>query len=175
MKIARKSMLALAAAAISASFAMTQEVHTDYDKKADFSQYHTYIWARQPKMSNPLAAQRVVEDVNAQLNAKGWTLVTENADVAIVANGAIKDQETLETFYNGFPGWRWYWWDTTATTTVEHYTVGTLVVDLFDVKSKQAIFRGTATGTLSEKPQKNDEKLDKAVEKMFKEFPPKAR
>jgi uncharacterized protein with gpF-like domain len=126
-------------------------------------------------MSNPLAAQRVVEDVNGQLNAKGWTLVTENADVAIMANGAIKDQETLETFYNWFPGWRWYWWDTTATTTVEHYSVGTLVVDLFDAKTKQAIFRGTATGTLSEKPQKNDEKLDKAVEKMFKEFPPKAR
>ena len=49
------------------------------------------------------------------------------------------------------------------------------MVDLFDAKSKQAIFRGTATDTLSDKPQKNDEKLDKAVEKMFKEFPPKGR
>lgn len=94
-------------------------------------------------------------------------MVTENADVAITANGATKDQQSLETFYAGFPGWRWSW-DTTAATTVEHYTVGTLVVTLVDARSKQAIFRGTSSDTLSDKPEKNEEKLSKAVEKIFK-------
>ena len=52
-------------------------------------------------------AQRVMEDVNSHLTAKGWQLVTENADVTVVANGATKDQQTLDTFYTGFPGWPW--------------------------------------------------------------------
>jgi hypothetical protein len=47
------------------------------------------------------------------------------------------------------------------------------VVDLFDTRSKQLVWRGVATDTLSEKPDKNVKKLNKAVEKLFKNFPPK--
>jgi len=60
----------------------------------------------------------------------------------------------------------------TAQTTVSEYTVGTLVVDIFDAKSKQLVFRGTATDELSDKPEKNVKKVEKAAEKMFKNFPP---
>jgi len=34
------------------------------------------------------------------------------------------------------------------------------------------IWRGSATATLSDKPEKDTKKLDKAVEKLFKDFPP---
>ena len=50
--------------------------------------------------------------------------------------------------------------------------VGTLVVDIFDAKSKSLIFRGTASDEISEKLEKNQKKLAKASEKMFKDFPP---
>ena len=49
---------------------------------------------------------------------------------------------------------------------------GTLVVDIFNAKSKALMFRGTATDELSDKPEKNQKKLAKASDKMFKEFPP---
>jgi Domain of unknown function (DUF4136) len=152
-----------------------QKVEKDYDRHANFSQYHTFMWLRAPKMHDPLMAQRVVEAVNAQLTAKGWQQVSEGADVGIVANGATQQQQTLDTFYNDFPGWRWRWGVADATTTVTTYTVGTLVVDLFDAKTKQAIFRATASDTLSDKPEKNADKLNKAVERMFRDFPPEER
>jgi hypothetical protein len=44
---------------------------------------------------------------------------------------------------------------------------------MFDANTKHLIWRGTATDTLSGKPDKNTGKLDKAVEKMFSHFPPK--
>jgi hypothetical protein len=157
-----------------ASTAAAQKVDTDFDHHADFSRYRTYMWLRQPMLNDPLANQRVVDDVNRQLQAKGWQMVTQNADVGVVANGATQQKQTLNTFYDGFPGWRWSWAGGDTTTTVENYTVGTLVVDLFDSHSKQAIFRGTATDTLSQKQEKNDEKIDKAIEKMFDKFPPRA-
>ena len=60
----------------------------------------------------------------------------------------------------------------TSSTTVSEYTVGTLVVDIFNAKSKQLLFRGTASDELSDKPEKNQKKLAKASDKMFKDFPP---
>ena len=60
----------------------------------------------------------------------------------------------------------------TATTTVDEYTVGTLVVDIFNAKTKQLVYRGTASDELSNKPEKNAKKLAKASDKLFKDFPP---
>ena len=41
-----------------------------------------------------------------------------------------------------------------------------------DVKDKAFIWRGTASDTLSDDPEKNQKKLDKALAKMLKKFPP---
>lgn len=57
-----------------------------------------------------------------------------------------------------------------ATTTTETYKVGTLVVDLFDTKTKKLVWRGSARGALSNSSSKNIRILDKSVEKMFKQF-----
>ena len=61
-----------------------------------------------------------------------------------------------------------------ATTTVDKIPVGTLVVDLYDTNSAQLVWRGEAQDQLSEKPDKDTRKLNKAVEKMFEKFPPHA-
>jgi hypothetical protein len=50
--------------------------------------------------------------------------------------------------------------------------VGTVVVDLFDTKTKQLIWRGASSDTLSNNSDKNIKNLDKGVDKMFKHFPP---
>jgi len=59
-----------------------------------------------------------------------------------------------------------------ATTTESEYMVGTLVVDIFDAKTKNLLFRGIAQDEISDKPEKNIKKIDKAANKMFKDFPP---
>jgi hypothetical protein len=116
----------------------------------------------------------VIDDVNAALTAKGLRLVTENSDLCIAAHAATQQKRTLNTFYDGFGGgWRWGGRFGSATTTVDTYTVGTLVVDIFDSKTKDAIWRGTSSKTLSGDP-KNAGNLNKAVAKMFKDFPPSA-
>ncbi len=53
--------------------------------------------------------------------------------------------------------------------------MGTLVVDMFDAKTKNLVFRGIAEDELSDNPEKNKKKLEKASTKMFKEFPPMAK
>ena len=58
------------------------------------------------------------------------------------------------------------------TTVVSEYAVGTLVVDMFDAKNKNLVFRGTAEDEISDNPEKNAKRLEKASTKMFKNFPP---
>jgi hypothetical protein len=156
-----------------ASGALAQKVTTDYARDADFGGYKTFMWIKEPKMSNPLMRQRVVDDVNAALMAKGLTAATADADIAIAAHGATQEERTLNTFYDGFGGgWRWGGGPGFATTTTSTYEVGTLVVDIFDAKTKETIWRGTSTKTLSDNPEKNAANLKKAVTKMFEKFPP---
>jgi hypothetical protein len=62
--------------------------------------------------------------------------------------------------------------DGMATTTVENTPVGTLMVDIFDGQTKKLVWRGSSSETITDNPEKNEKKLAKAVEDMFKKFPP---
>jgi len=161
-------------AMVIATAAFAQKVTTDHAKDANFGAYKTFMWIKEPKTTNPMAKQRIVDDVNAALTAKGLTLVTSDADIAIAAHAATREEHTLQTFYDGFDGgWRWRggFGPATATTTINSYEVGTLVVDLFDASTRETVWRGTATKTLSDKPEKNARSLNEAIDKMFRAYP----
>ena len=156
--------------------AFAQHVKTDFDHHANFSQYKTYSW-QEIKPANSLWDARIKNAVDAQLAAKGWTQVDSGGDVAIVAIKTTHKQRTLQTFYDGFGGgWGWRRFGGggfgESTTTEQDYKEGTLVVDLYDAKTKQLVWRGSAENTLSDKADKNERNLDKGVAKMFKAFPP---
>ncbi len=153
------------------AFVLLAEVSTDYDHKADFGRYHTYSWIS-AKAGDSLWADRIMGAVDSQLAAKGWTRVESGGDAAVAAFGRVTERDTLETFYNGFPGWRWRGWGGGTTTTVIPERVGMLTVDVFDGRTRHLIWRGTASDTLSSKPEKNDKRLEHSAEEMFKHFPP---
>ncbi|MGA9963566.1 MAG: DUF4136 domain-containing protein [Terriglobales bacterium] len=156
--------------------ALAQHVQTDFDHQANFSQYKTYSW-QEIKPANSLWDARIKDAVNAQLAAKGWTQVDSGGDVAVVAIKTSQTQRTLQTFYDGFGGgWGWRRFGGggfgESTTTEHDYKEGTLVVDLYDAKTKQLIWRGSAEDTVSDNAEKNEKNLEKAAAKMFKAFPP---
>jgi hypothetical protein len=169
-------VLSLGVVILTAAVAAAQKVTTDYDKSADFATYKTFMWIKEPNTNNPLMQQRIVDGVNAALTGRGLQLATENADMGIAVHCATREEKTLDTFYDGVGGgWRWRWGFPSATTTVTTYEVGTLVIDVFDSKTKEALWRGTASKTVSENPQTNAETLNRALEKMFRNFPPSGR
>lgn len=172
MKLQVRHPMLIALLIVSTS-ALQVDVKTDYDHKVNFSQYKTYSWLK-VETPNSLWDKRVKEAVDEVLAEKGWTQVPADGDVSIVAIGTTQEKPTLRTFYDGFDGWYWNGF-LTATTTVENYTVGTLVLDMFDTKTKRLIWRGSASDVLSGKPEKDEGKLKKAVQKMFEHFPPKPK
>jgi hypothetical protein len=171
-------MLGIGLVAGMARSASAQDVKTDYDKAVDFSKYKTFSTKIATSWGNPLGEKRALEIIEKAFAGKGWKKVDEaSADALVMIHGATQVKRDLNTFYSGYGGYGYRGYGGmgmgTATTTVNEYTVGTMVLDIFDAKSKQLIWRGTGSDELSDKPDKNQKKVEKATEKMFKNFPPK--
>ena len=176
MKMLTKVIVLVGLVLFLANASFAQQVKTDYDRAANFSQYKTYSWEK-VQTPDPLWVDRIKAAVDAALAAKGWTQVESGGDISIVAIEINRDHQTLNTFYDDFGGgfrWRGFGGFGESTTTSDTYTVGTLVVDLFDAKSKNLVWRGVSSDMLSDKSDKNIKNLNKGVEKMFQHFPPDA-
>lgn len=175
----RRFALAAALSFVSAAV-FAQDVKTDFDRSAYFARYKTFAVKIGTTWNNQISEKRVTEEIAQTLTEKGWTRVDANPDALVLLHGATEKQKSLNTFYSGtggyggygYRGWGGMGGMGTATTTTSEYTVATLVVDIFDAKSKSLLFRGTAEDEISDKAEKNIKKVEKASAKMFKDFPP---
>jgi uncharacterized protein DUF4136 len=106
---------------------------------------------------------------------KGLTMVESGAADLLVDYQTAIDKETQWTSYGG-GGWS-YWGGGITTSTTSTIHVGTLVIDISDPAEKDLIWRGTGTKSLnpSGNPQKNEERLQKAIAKILKNYPPKVK
>jgi hypothetical protein len=174
MRANTKVFLLMAASFFFTLAGFSQTVVVDWNHSiANFSDFKTYAWVKPIRPTpNPLMDQRIVAAIDSQLAAKGMRKVDDSPDVFVTYGAGISQQtQTVATGTGG--GWRWGG----GMATVNQYVtnVGTLVVDIDDGKTKQLLWRGAAKGTLSDKPDKNSQKIDKAVAKMFKQYPPSGK
>ena len=142
-----------------------QKVTTDFDQAAAWATYKTYAWVQGTPAPDPLNEDRLHAAVDAQLAARGLAMTTTAPDLIVTTN--VTAQQRHELIPEGF-GWGAWGYGPAA---VETYIEGTLVVDLYDAKTKKMVWRGVATATASEKPTKNAKKMTKALEKMFEKLP----
>jgi hypothetical protein len=159
------------------AIAAAQDVKIDYDKAFNFAPIRTYSITLGTKWGNDLSERRVLTEIDEAIAAKGWTRVDTNADVQVVLHGATQTKRNASTFYSGMGGYGGYGYGGfggmgTASTVVNEYKVGMLVVDIFDSKSKALVFRGTAEDEISDNSERNQKRIEKASTKMFKDFPP---
>jgi hypothetical protein len=176
MSLRLPSLLA-AAVLLLPSVLPAQKVRTDYAHGTDFTKYKTYKWIKiseNPDV-NQITDQRIVSAIDAQLAQKGLTRTEDNPDLLVGYQAAVTQETQLNTYTSGMgPGWGYGWGSAISTTTTSTILVGNVVVDLMDPQQEQLVFRGIATGTLGDKPEKNAKKLQKAMKKIFEKYPPKA-
>jgi uncharacterized protein DUF4136 len=169
------SILLLGISLVSGAATLNAQVKTDYDHSANFASYKTYSWIK-VQTGDSLWDSRIQQDVDGQLAAKSWTKVDSNGDAAVSAFRSTQDQQTLETFYDGFGGgrrWSGFGGTGLSTTTTEVTKVGNVVVDVFDARTHNLLWHGTDSQDLSSNANKNIQKLQKDINNMFKHFPPK--
>lgn len=165
-------------AGILAACAVTkaQDVHYNFMPGTDFSKYHTYKWVSIEGGAHPnqIVDAQIKQAIDAQLASRGLTKTTgDTADLYVGYQIAVNQQKQWNAYGMG-GGLRW---GGLATATSSTISIGTLVLDLYDPATKQLVWTGTATKTLdpSSNQEKNQRNLDKAMEKLLKNFPPKQK
>lgn len=169
----RLTLLAL----LLSTFAAAQKVKVDYDRGANFAGYHTYMWETSPNPAKGEWDQRIIEAIDKQLQAKGLTKVASNPDLWVVYSNSVRDEKSVVGAGYGLSS-TWGWGNAGADPALKNTfvsKVGTLVVELADCKDKQALWRGSVSDTITDNTNKNINNLDKAVAKLFRNYPPKGK
>ena len=155
-----------------AGLGTAQQVQYNYDRSANFSSYKTYEWVEQNpgRDSNQLLDQNIKRAVDHQLAGKGMQRVSGGADLQVTYQAAVDHEKQFDGWSSG-P--RWWGTARVRSSTIE---IGKLVVAIYDPGRKQLIWRGAAEKTLDIKkdPDQNYRNLEKAMAKLFKNYPPEA-
>jgi hypothetical protein len=150
--------------------AFAQDIQFNYDRSANFSTYKTYQWVemKSGKASNQLMDQNIRRAIDAQLVLKGLQRVETGGDLQVGYQVALEQEKQFDGFGAG-P--RLYGAGRVTTSTID---IGKIVVDMYDPANKQLVWRGAAEKTLDIKkdPDKNYQNLQKAMAKLFKNYPP---
>lgn len=163
--------------ALGAGMAGAQDVKTNYVPGTDFSKYKTYKWVAVEGAQYPdqIVDTQIKMAVDTALGGKGFTKAAgDTADLFVGYQIAI-DQERQWNAYGMGGGLRWGGGMGTATSST--IKIGTLVLDMYDPSSKSLVWKGEATKTLnpSDNPEKRQQSMNKAMQKLLKDFPPKAK
>lgn len=146
-----------------------QQVSVNYNHNASFAQYHTYAWGSNNanQIQNSILAQVAQQDIDNAMAQKGFQKVSEsqNPDLILTANGGMRQQTSYSAWgMRGIGGGM-------GGITPEQNVEATMVVDLYDAKTQSLIWRGIAQNTLNNNGNKNQQMVEKAVQKMFKQWP----
>lgn len=170
--------------------ARAQKVETQYDRNADFSSYKTYAW-RQERLLSQLSKenqarvrQSLVNAVNAQLQAKGFTLTQSSPSFYVGYNGGAMAKgmagEGMTAEELAHPMTLDTWQATTMPSEVPNVWVtmeGALEFDVIDAKSNKivwgSILREKLRNNPGEVPKDLDRETEELAQKGFRNFPPK--
>jgi hypothetical protein len=171
------SATAFVLALIASSLIHGQDVKTNYLPNTDFSRYRTYNWVTIGGLPHPdqILDAEIKQSIDSQLMGKGFTKVASDKPDLLVDYQILVNQEKQ--------------WNATgmrdplglgmstamATATSSTINMGTLVLNIYDPAGKQLVWTGFATKeiNLSKDQQKNRKNLDKATQKLLKDFPPR--
>jgi len=178
-------LMAVLASAATAGFG--QKVSYNFLPGTNFANYKTYRWVRVDKAEYPneIVDTQITRSIDAQLGLKGLSRIeTDGADLLITYQTAVNQEKEWNSYSYGGSywggGWGWGgWWGgpTSTTSTTRTIHVGTLRLDFYDREQKKLVWRGEATKTLDppKDPNKLRKKIDNAMKKLLKNYPPKEK
>ena len=171
------------ASALLCTVVHAQKTSAGYDKNVDFSNYKTFAFDK-GGARNPYVNNLIVAAVERELTSRGLTKVDADPDLRVVylaASGPNLQVASLPFYHVVNPAYSGL--VAGASTAMWDVTTGTLVIDLFDVKTDRVVFRGTVTEVLQRAPSADlqadakivSKPINKGVAKVFKKYPIKGK
>lgn len=173
LRIAGGMALVLAVALGGARPLRAQDVSVTMDNGAPFSTYKTYTWVNISGVQYPdqLTDMNIRSAIDSILKLKGMVKVDSNGVVDVAYQMSVTQSQQINMYGTGMR-----WGGGMATASTSTINNGDLVIDFYDPTLKLLVWRGQGTKAMnpSSNPQKNQENLLKGVNKILKDFPPKA-
>ena len=181
----KKLVFAALALLLAPAVIVAQKTSYDYEKTANFAGFKTYAFKDGTPVGQQLIDARIVSAIETQLAAKGLTKAASDPDVFVVYHMAFDKEKDISTYSSGYGGgygaygWGWGggWAGGTTTTQVRDILVGSLVIDIADARKGQLVWRGMGVKEVNTQanPEKRDKSINNAVQKIFKNYPPKVK
>jgi len=160
------------------------KVHTDVDKTVDFTQYKTYSFLGWQKNSadklSEFDKKRIHDAFKNELQARGLSYKETGADMEISLYVVVDRKTSTSAYtdhyamgYNRYRRYRGGWgygYAETSYTEID-YLEGTLVMDVYDAKSKDQVWQGVAKSTVDENPQKREKTIPRNIGALMHKFP----
>jgi len=173
--------LSLVLAATLSACASTPQVASDFDASANFASYQSYSWVRGGPQSgtNALLHQRVQDAIDAELARRGYSRV-DSASAQFAIDFTLGSRDRVETsdfgdfgpYYPAYGrAYRYGWARPYSAPEIETVTDGTLIVDIYDARSKRPVWNGRATREISSSSI-SDSDIATAVAAVLAKFPP---
>lgn len=152
----------------------TVRVTSDFDRSADFNSYKTYNFHQKgiDKLElNDLDKRRILNAIDQQMAAKGFTKTETSPDLYINVLASSKEKINIDNgYYGGY--WGPYYGGGSR---VYQYTSGTIIIDIVDDKRNVLVWQGAGSGlNVSNLNTKGDD-IPKAIEEILAKFPPLAK
>jgi hypothetical protein len=177
-----KAIGLLAIVALVAVPAAAQKVSVDWDRDANFESFKSFAWVDGPPTplegNHPMVHSLIKNSIEYWMTSGGMVEDTENPDLNVTYHtGAKESYQFLHTAFGySFPtGWGAYPYygmggSYTGSTMTTTYEEGTLVIDIWDTATKKAVFRGVASKTIPQDPNKALKLIDQMIEKIALKF-----
>lgn len=181
-------LVALLSLGLILSGCATIKTGSHFDEAATFDGYRTFSWISDDPMIvgagegpfvSPLTQKKIVNAIAGELTRKGFVYTANRDKADFVLSYTVGTRERIEassypSAYQGAWGWHLYGRYYYETEVVHRmYTEGTLGVDIFDGKTKQPVWHGWATKTISSADRQDPTpSINKAVAGLFAAFPP---
>ncbi len=170
---------------VAATGCASDNLRSDYDPTADFSQYKTYNFFADagPESTNyqSFFSQYMTVAISREMEARGYTM-SDDPDLLINFNAILREKTDVRTtpapMYGGYYGYRggfydpWMGYGYAQETHVSQYTEGTFNIDLVDARKKKLVWEAVGVGRITEKLLENlEERVDAGVARAFAKYP----
>jgi hypothetical protein len=161
----------------------------DSDPDVDVSSYQSYAWISDdplippqvgnaaPNYISPIDDGRIRGAVERELGTRGYIKTDSREQADLVVSYAVAAQQKLRVrdtpgrssvYYGGYGHGPWYGGSQVS---VQQYTEGTLSIELWDRRTKKAVWVGWASKRLSSNDD-SKKTIDAAVTKILEPLPP---
>jgi len=183
MKAFRIGVVILIAFILNACFS-SMRIATDYAKEVDFTafkSYEFYGWSPEISMFLDEDQKGYVETaLKNEMTTRNIKNIRAGGDLIVSVHIIVKDKTAFTTYNYNYhassldytQGMRWINSYSPTSFTKVHFKEGTMIIDIFDNKTKKVIWQGVASQGVEKGPGSIKANLEKTVAAILVDFPP---